>query len=688
MKFEYKNKARILLFITAIVVAAVTELLSKRSLVKGLLFIASKPHIFLLNAGIVFSTYALLLLVKRKRFFAVLITAIWLILGIVNFVLLSFRVTPFNFSDLRLTKDAMLVAGKYLTVMSVILLAAGVVLFVVLLVFLFVKLPPRDRHAKVHRIRGLVLAAMSFFAMIGIASLFTRYGMIEETFGNLAEAYQEYGFIYCFTNSMLNMGVKKPGNYDETVVEEISSDELTEEKEVDTITLMEIEPDIVDETGIAATEETPNIIFLQLESFSDPMLYTHCQVSKDPIPNFRKLREKYSSGYLSVPSVGAGTANTEFESITGMNLDFFGPGEYPYKTILQKEICESMGYNLKELGYHTHAIHNNSATFYDRHSVFSRLGFETFTALEYMRDYEKNPIGWAKDKILVSEIEKVLNSTQGADYIYTISVQGHGAYPTEPMVSSDSYFVTGLETPEEENQMNYYISQIHEMDDFVADLVEALSQRKEPIILVMYGDHLPSLSLTADRLANGNEFQTEYVIWDNFGLPRYEKDLEAYQMGAYIQKLAGLSIGTMFRYHQSYMEQSEHAEEEQEAYLNDMQVLEYDLLYGKKEIYGGECPYEETNLHYGVSEISLSSAVVSGDGLYLFGKGFTENSRILLNGEPLETSKSTANMICSEQYSFVNGINRLSVVQISDDNITLSATNELVLTNYSNATND
>lgn len=73
--------------------------------------------------------------------------------------------------------------------------------------------------------------------------------------------------------------------------------------------------------------------------------------------------EQYPSGYLDVPIVGAGTVNTEFEVMTGMNLDDFGPGEYPFKTILKETTCESIAYNLKEYGYATHAIHDNTATF-------------------------------------------------------------------------------------------------------------------------------------------------------------------------------------------------------------------------------------------------------------------------------------------------------------------------------------
>ena len=100
----------------------------------------------------------------------------------------------------------------------------------------------------------------------------------------------------------------------------------------------------------------------------------YLEVSEDPIPNFRKMMNDYSSGYFKVPSVGAGTANTEFESITGMSMRYFGPGEYPYKSILKETTCESAPYVLKGLGYGTHAIHNNEANFYGRKNVFCKSG--------------------------------------------------------------------------------------------------------------------------------------------------------------------------------------------------------------------------------------------------------------------------------------------------------------------------
>lgn len=213
--------------------------------------------------------------------------------------------------------------------------------------------------------------------------------------------------------------------------------------------------------------------------------------------------KEYTSGYYKVPSVGAGTANTEFESITGMSLHYFGPGEYPYKSILKETTHESAPYVLKNLGYSTHAVHNNEANFYGRRSIFPNLGFDTFTSAEYMSEEEdKNPLGWTKDEVLTDEIIKCLDSTEESDYIYTISTQGHGAYPEEQLIDDPEITVSGAETEAQNNQWEYYCNEIHEMDNFVKELTDALADYPEDVILVMYGDHLPTMGLTVEDLKN------------------------------------------------------------------------------------------------------------------------------------------------------------------------------------------
>ena len=54
----------------------------------------------------------------------------------------------------------------------------------------------------------------------------------------------------------------------------------------------------------------------------------------------------------------------------------------------------------------------------------------------------KTPRNWAKDGVLTEQILDALNSTEGSDYIYTISVQGHGKYPQEQVIENPAVTVT------------------------------------------------------------------------------------------------------------------------------------------------------------------------------------------------------------------------------------------------------
>ena len=176
-----------------------------------------------------------------------------------------------------------------------------------------------------------------------------------------------------------------------------------------------------------------------------------------------------------MPVVGAGTANTEFEVLTGMSSRFFGPGEYPFQTCLKDQTVESVAYDLKENGYATHAIHNHRAAFYSRNEVYPNLGFDDFTALEYMPAVEKTPTNWAKDGVLKDQILQALDVTEDqADLVFTVSVQGHGKYPMEPELEDPA--VTVEVCPDEAYRwaLEYYVNQIHEMDAFVGELIQEL----------------------------------------------------------------------------------------------------------------------------------------------------------------------------------------------------------------------
>ncbi|MGN0313240.1 MAG: LTA synthase family protein [Fusicatenibacter sp.] len=589
----------------------VIEAISRHSFAEAWTYMTERPLVFLYNAFLIFTTFIIVYLFRRRCLVRLILTSFWLILGIINGVILANRVTPFTGPDLRNLSDGTKVVTKYLSPGMLLLVAAALVLLVGLLVWFWFKGP--KYQGKLRWYVNIPLVAVTVALFVGATNLAVEKRILSSYFVNIAFAYEDYGYPYCLAVTLFDTGISEPNGYSEQLVDQIINSEGSKPED---------------------TSEYPNMIFLQLESFFDPTEVNFLNLSEDPIPYWHQLMKEYSSGYFRVPVVGAGTANTEFETITGMSLHYFGPGEYPYKSILAEETCESAPYVLKDLGYATHAIHNNEANFYARRTVFSRLGFDTFTSEEYMPDIsDVTETGWVKDHILTDEIIKTLDSTEERDYIYTISVQGHGDYPTEPVLDNPLITVTGAEDREKNNySWEYYIQQIHEMDEFVRELTSTLSRYPEPVVLVMYGDHLPTMGLKMEDLENRYLYQTQYVIWDNMGLEREEENIASYQMAAEVMDRVGIHEGTIFRYHQT--------RRNTKNYQVDLEVLQYDMLYGKRYVYGldGETPYERVDLTMGVVPITLDEIKETGNGdVYFYGQNFTESSRVEVNEEMKET---------------------------------------------------
>lgn len=627
------------------------ETFSRHSFFEAFLFMTKNPIIFTYNTFMIFTTFMVVYIIKRRLFATTVIATLWLTMGITNGVILAFRVTPFTGTDLTLVVNALSLIDAYISIEQIVLIVGVALLVLIAIIFAWFKLP---KHvSKINYKMNSILIILCIAMLFGVTKINVSTRILSTYFGNIAFAYEDYGFPYCFSMSVFATGINCPNDYSEKLMKQIENSYNKD--------------DNASSVETQDTSDKPNIIFLQLESFCDPELIKYLKFSEDPIPNFRRLEEEYSSGFLTVPSVGAGTANTEFEIMTGMSLHYFGPGEYPYKTILKDNPCESAAYSLKNIGYATHAIHNNEASFYDRKTVFSNLGYDTFTTEEYMNIDEFTPMGWAKDAGLIEQITDALDSTNEKDYIYTISVQGHGGYPDEPVLENPQIEVFGCRSEEEKNSFTYYINQIHEMDEFVQNLVDELSTREEPTILVMYGDHLPTLGLEASQLVNHSLFQTEYVVWDNMGLNVVDKGVTAYQLSATIFDRVGIHEGTLFKFHQNRVGTTN--------YLADLDALQYDMLYGDKYIYNGELPITATNLKMGVKQITISKVVKNNDNnVYLTGKNFTKASKVYINDEEQETTFIDSKSLKVENFDLKRG-DILKVRQINSGYGVLSTSN-------------
>ena len=77
-----------------------------------------------------------------------------------------------------------------------------------------------------------------------------------------------------------------------------------------------------------------------------------------------------------------------------------------------------------------------------------------------------------------------------------------------------------------------------------------------------------------------------------------------------------------------------------EDYLYDMQVLQYDILYGNRYVYGGSNPFSKSVLSMGVEPVTISSIQkVSPDGsYYIYGDNFTQSCVFEVNGELQDTT--------------------------------------------------
>lgn len=577
-KTKNKRITAIVYIVAPILCAIVIDCFNKRSVLEGLKGIIDSPFTLFVNGMIILFTMSIGLLCKKRLAYVASVCALWTCLGVANYIIMSMRVSPFSATDLKLLGNIDNIIEVYLTPISFILIIVALVLVIVGVSVLWAKLPKYAE--KISYLKNIVIIVIMFLLTMGSIQIGIHTDKISEKFPNMTIAYYNYGFPYCFATSIFNTGVSQPDKY-------------SKDKVMDIISQLNA-TSMVDSDDV----KTPNIIFLQLESFIDVSKFEGLELSADATPIFNQLKEEFPSGYLTVNNVGYGTANTEFEVMTGLNLDDFGPGEFPYNTILTKTTCESTAYILKEYGYATHALHNNTATFYARNTVFKRLGFDTFTSLEYMYPEEFTVTDWAKDKVLTEEIMKVLESTEDTDYIYTISVQGHGAYPTESVLEEPAIqIINGIENEERKYMFEYYVNMINEMDEFVGQLIQCLSEFDEETVLVIYGDHLPSLEITEKELINENLYQTEYVVWNNIDLKLKDEDIESFQLSSRILEGLNIESGYINKFHQIF--------KGREDYFDKLHILSYDILYGNMFAYDGINPYIATDMQLGTYQVDI-----------------------------------------------------------------------------------
>lgn len=586
------------------------ECAARMSVIGGMLYVLKHPFYFLYNIILLLLMYTVALFFKKRIFSISIVSVWWIIACVVNSVLIHFRHTPFIAADFFVIKSALDVMHLYISKFQMVLIVIFTIVAVTFLTIMLIReKPKRPDYKKLSLVLSIILIA-SLLPVDFITDAKDRSPK-----ANLTEEAYHYGFVCCFLNSIFNSGIDKPDEYSEKSIDSIISNfdlkSIHDPKNV----------------------KTPNIVVIQLESFVDPYLFKTAEYNKDPIPNFRKLKNEYSSGKLGVSVFGGGTANTEFEVLTGMSTNFFGIGEYPYETVLHEKAVESVCYDLKELDYTAHAIHNHTGTFYDRYLVYKNLGFDTFTPIEHMNDLNFNKLGWAKSDVFTKYILDSLNSTEGSDFVFAATVQGHGKYPVIANADYEIELINGSNhIMNMKGELEFYINELHNEDAWLGEMISKLSEYPEPVMAIIYGDHMPSLDSPNEVLNEDDIYSTEYVIWTNYETEIVNKRLETYSLIPHALSYHNINNGVLTKLHQMGMSSGE-------IYSDELHKIQYDMLYG--EMYSYEklkiSPNQPTDLKMGINEIVIDDIQINSSKAYIFGKNFTPYSIVYVDDQATET---------------------------------------------------
>ena len=646
-KLDKRTIHQILLWlIGGLVLVFATEFLLRGSFEDVITLIKEKPGVVLANYLLILMLTSIFFLVKRK--YMVYFISFMVILGVVitTFFLMKVRGIPLTFSDLYSIGEAMEIADKYINKTMIIIAVICLAFLIAVAVFLY-KLDCDTKRFKLINFVLIFIVSIGFFSTVRSQQ---SKNIMQFKRWDIPASYKCNGLTYSTVESCVKYIRKKPNDYSQAKIQEIK-DKVDKAEASDNRTL---------------NNKKPNILFVQLEAFMDPTEVKGIKYSEDPIPNFRKLTQTFTHGMASAPTTGGGTVRTEFEVMTGNNIDYLTPGEIPYNTILKSKYYNSVATTLKSEGYKAHAVHNFQGNFYGRNNAYAKLGFDDFTSKEYMSNYELNEREWVKDVILTKYIEKALDSTKDSDLVYTVSVQGHSSYPTDAENYDFPIKVSGTLDQKVLNQMYYYVNQIKGTDDFIGELVDMVNKRDEDTIILFYSDHMPKLKIFEDDDFYLDKYKAPFAFYANFDIEKYDIDeIESYELSSLMFKEAGLKYGPMERFN-TYMKDDPEFSKMQD-------LIEYDVLFGKSYYINDDEKAKKNTLKMGVEDIVINNIETKGNKMIIHGANFTTNSRVYLNDKQVDKKFIDENTL---EVDKIDNLDTISIKQIGRNSVVLSSTQD------------
>ena len=451
--------------------------------------------------------------------------------GLANHYVLSFRGRIIFPCDLLTLDTAAVVAKSYdYTPDRQIWIALAVLGgYLLLLLLAHIVYHPKGRQRLGRKllwgsVAGMVIYLFAFF----FTPLLPTIGIYTQQWRT-----QQNGFLLNFTTAIRYSFVSEPDGYDADKVAQTARSYRSQ--------------------SVTDAGELPeNLIFIMNESFADlTEAFPNLELSEDPLAFYHSLTENTVKGTMISPVTGGGTANVEFEYLTGDSLAFLPSSTVAYQLYLY-DGCPSLVSQAKDLGYHTIAFHPYLSSGWNRTSVYPWLGFDEVHFQEDVQDpqYIRNYVSDLSD---YEQLFRWTEESDGPTMIFNVTMQNHSGYSQGWNNLSGDVTVTGGAKPS--SITTQYFSLMKESDQAIQALVEHYSQAEEKTLIVFFGDHQPPLGNTFFETLYGKKlderdpeevqqaYETPFFIWANYDIPEQDDlRISSNYLGVLAAEVAGLPL--------------------------------------------------------------------------------------------------------------------------------------------------
>ena len=511
--------------------------------------------------------------------------ALMIFAGIDYFVYL-FRGNEFIFSDLRSISTGLSVAGNYEFVLD------DRAAYVVLLSALYVAL--------MRKIRIVFEKRWWMFVICMILIVFSCAYVADKAEYTVTETWEQKGsyrngYLLNYALSIRDCFIAEPDGYSMEVIKELEDTYCNDEE------------NYVNQT----TEKKPTIITIMSESYADLSVVGDFITNEDVTPYYDSLTENTMKGYALSSVFGAKTPNSEWEYMTGNSMAFLPSGSVVYQQYIS-DTPTSIVSNLKNIGYTCVAMHPYYETGWSRNSVYPSMGFDE---THFIDDFDQTKLlrKYITDQELYEKIiERYETKKKNEElFIMSISMQNHGGYTEKYPNFNEQIRTLGASY----SDANQYLSLLHESDKALEYLNSYFQSVDDPVEIVFFGDHQPSLNTNFYKGLNGkglsgltedeleNLYTVPFFIWTNYeteteevpitslnylstmaleragiALPSYNQFLADMQ-----QTIPAINSRGYYSVSSGCFKHLEEATGEEAEWIDRYQILQYNNMFDKKK---------------------------------------------------------------------------------------------------------